>query len=133
MSVHQIHLTGGAENETATFIEQMAGDACLLICEYQGKRIEGKASDYFAALCSIRIELEKAGLTPVCYGASLNVYPSGMARDMGQGKVAYKMQLGRHATKEDLVRIFETGPDFVPSTVAQQRNYFNEWVRSARV
>lgn len=133
MSVHQIHLIGDAKNETATFIEQMADGACLLICEYQGRRIEGKASDFFAVLCSIRIELESAGLTPVCYGASLNVYPSGMARDMGQGRVSYKLQLGRHARKEDLVRIFETGPDFIPSTVAQQRNYFDEWVRSARV
>ena len=58
---------------------------CRLRCEYRDKVIESSATDFFQALCDVRSLLAKDGLIPLCYGASLNVYPSGMARDMGQG------------------------------------------------
>jgi hypothetical protein len=95
--------------------------------------IEAEESDYFEAFCQIRLELEKEGIIPFCYGASLNVYPSGMGRDMGAGLKAYKMEMGRHARIKDLVEIFGVGPDIKPASVQSQREFWEEWLATPRV
>ena len=53
----------------------------------------------------------------LCYGASRSVYPSGMCRDMAAGLEAYNMQMGKPAGLEDMVNIFESGPDVEVATV----------------
>jgi hypothetical protein len=132
MTTHQIFLIGSHDDEAATFIETETDDACVLTCKYREKTVSATADDFFEALCKVRLELEAEHLIPFCYGASLNVYPSGMARSMARGKAAYKMQAGKHGTKKDLVRIFSEGQDVIPATVAQQREYWKEWVSSER-
>ena len=69
---------------------------------------------------------------PYCYGASLNVFPSAMARDMGQGLRAYKMTLGKHAKRTDLVGIFDEGTDIVPADVDAQEQFFRDWLELPR-
>lgn len=130
MKIHTIRLVGGNNDEVAVFTEEKTSNSCVLSCEYRRKTISAKKNDFFEALCDIRRELEKEGLIPFCYGASLNVYPSAMSRQMGAGKAAYKMEKGKQAQKTDIVRIFEHGTDIVPSTVDQQRTFFNEWIAS---
>ena len=85
------------------------------------------AADYFTALGLIRRDLEADGWLLSCYGTSRNVYPSGMARDMGLGLKAYRLHLGQHARKEDLVDIFTTGPDVDPASVDDQETFLKEW------
>ena len=90
------------------------------------------AADYFAALVLIRQDLEADGWLLSCYGASRNVYASGMARDMGLGLKAYKMRLGEHVGRDDLVEIFRTGPDVEPATVDEQQAFWKEWLATCR-
>lgn len=130
MNIHTLFLIGGQDDESATFIETEIGGSCNLTCNYRGKQIKASAEDFFEALRIIRLELE--GLIPFCYGASLNVFPSGMARSMATGKVAYKMQPGKHASKSDLKNIFSEGPDVIPASIAQQQEYFSDWASSER-
>ena len=130
MTQHQISLIGGADDEIATFTEEEASGLCRLVCAYRGKLISAEAHDYFEALSNVRLELEKEGLIPFCYGASLNVFPSRMARQMGRGKAAYKMEMGKQATQDSVVRIFENGADVIPSPVELQKQYFNDWLAS---
>jgi len=87
-------------------------------------------TDFFAALCSIRAELEKESLLLDCYGASRNVYPSTMIRSMGTGDKAYKLYMRQPAKQEDIVSIFDTGSDVLPTTVSDQEEYYKEWLRS---
>ena len=133
---HRINLVGGNVGETAIFtLFEEGRDAsahCRLRCEYRDKAVESTATDFFKALCDVRSLLAKDGLIPLCYGASLNVYPSGMARDMGQGLKAYKMAIGRHARREDLVYIFAQGANVVPASVAAQEQFWREWLMSPR-
>ena len=129
---HEIVLIGAGDGERAVITEYEVGDKCRLTCTYQGKTIEAEATDFFAALCGIRSQLEPEGLIPHCYGASLNVYPSGMARDMGQGLKAYRMKKGAHTRPADLVEIFETGPDVVPASVEAQEAFWREWLAVPR-
>lgn len=130
MTNHEIFLIGGSDEEVAVFTEVAVDGQCRLACSYRGKVVEGMASDYFEALCFVRLELEKEGLIPFCYGASLNVFPSPMARQMGNGRSAYRLEMGKPAAKQNLVPIFAQGSDVIPAPVAQQRAYFEDWLGS---
>jgi len=56
-----------------------------------------------------------------------------MGRDMGLGMKAYRMIIGKHARIGDLLGIFDVGPDVTPATVAEQEEFFEEWLKSDRV
>ena len=132
---HDIALigAGASDGERAVFTEYELGPVCKLTCAYRGRTIEAEAPDFFEALCLVRRQLEPEGLIPFCYGASLNVYPSGMAREMGAGLKAYRMTKGAHARMADLVEIFTSGPDVIPASVDAQEEFFREWLAAPRV
>src|SRR5260221_1127096 len=127
-----VFLIGGEDDEQATFELSDVERQCHLRCSYRGKSINSEAPDFFAALCGVREKLADEGLIPFCYGASLNVYPSGMARDMGRGLKAYKFQMGTQATGAGLVDIFASGPDVIPASVELQEQHFKDWIASLR-
>ena len=129
---HRVYLIGGDDDETAIFTLFDEGEHCRLRCEYRDKAVESTATDFFQALCNVRGLLAKDGLIPFCYGASLDVYPSGMARDMGRGLKAYKLAVGRHARIDSLVEIFAEGPDVIPASVSAQEEFYREWLASPR-
>ena len=133
---HRIFLIGGDDDETAVFTlfdeSDYAHTRCRLRCEYRGKAVESTATDFFQALCDVRGLLAEDSLIPFCYGASLNVYPSPMARDMGQGLKAYRMTEGRHARMDDLVEIFAEGPDVIPASVSAQEQFYRDWLAAPR-
>lgn len=79
---------------------------------------------------SVREVLDQEGFLLRCYGASLNVYPSGMSYSMGGGSMAYRLFLGQPGRQKDLVSIYDTGPDMIPSTVKAQEEFHERWVRS---
>jgi hypothetical protein len=131
MTEYTVHLIGGADDETATVSATSPGrDRCCISISYRGKTLQAERTDYFKALQDVRELMEADGLIPFCYGASLNVYPSGMSRDMAQGMVAYRMTLGRSTSREDLVRIFDEGADVIPSYIVQQREFHEKWILS---
>jgi hypothetical protein len=129
---HRVYLIGGNDDETAIFTLFDEGEHCRLRCEYRDKAVESTATDFFQPLCDLRGLLAKDGLIPFCYGASLDVYPSGMARDMGRGLRAYKLAVGRHAKIDNLVEIFAEGPDVIPASVSVQEEFYRDWLASPR-
>ncbi|GAA5120747.1 hypothetical protein GCM10023212_14840 [Luteolibacter yonseiensis] len=127
-----LYLIGGDENERATVVCRTGDGLCHLSFRYRDGVLEESATDYFEAFRLVRLRLEEENLIPFCYGASLNVHPSGMCRDMGAGLKAYRMSMGRRVDRNDLVDIFSEGPDVMPATVAMQKSYFEEWLRSEK-
>ena len=95
-----------------------------------GLEITTSAEDFFSAMLTIRRELEREGIFLNCYGASRNVYPPPLSQDMGHGWKAHKLQMGLAARQQDLVSIFDTGPDVVPSTIDEQKHYHEQWLKS---
>jgi hypothetical protein len=82
--------------------------------------------DVFECLTQLRIELAKYGCKPLCAGARLDVYPSGMARDMGDGLSAQVINSGSTNDWKDIqhVSIFDYAePDLIAS-VEEQFNYY---------
>ena len=126
----ELGIEDGAGSGKAFLSYDEDGGACRVELEYDGGSLIGDGADFFDALCAVRQVLEGKGALLNCYGASLNVFPSGMARDMGAGLKAYKLTPGKRAGMQDLVRIFDTGPDVQPATVAAQREYFDAWLKS---
>jgi hypothetical protein len=126
----ELFLIGGADDEKASFELIENRDSCRINCEHDGEAFTAEARDFFDAFQGVRRWLNKRGLIPFCYGASLNVWPSGMSRDMGLGLKAYKTQVGVPAT--ELVRIFEDGPDVIPANVEAQEQFHNDWINSLR-
>jgi hypothetical protein len=130
MSDHTVHLIGGGDDETAAITATSVSGHCHVSFRYRDKMLEADSTDYFEAFCKIRRLLESERLIPFCYGASLNVFPSGMCRDMGAGMKAYRLTHGNKPKLGDLVHIFEEGADVIPASVVLQREYFDEWLES---
>jgi hypothetical protein len=124
--------TKSGDHMSAVFVYDDHTDPPTLILRYAGKEITACEDDFFAALCTIRKQLESVELQPLCYGASRNVFPSRMSRDMGGGLKAYQLKRGNHAQMKDLVFIFDSGPDIDPASVAEQEAYYNQWLESLR-
>jgi hypothetical protein len=82
--------------------------------------------DVFECLTQLRIELSKYGYKPLCAGARLDVYPSGMDRDMGNGLVAEVISSEPANDWKDVqhIGIFDYAePDLIVS-VEEQLNYY---------
>ena len=76
--------------------------------EFPDGRLEhAEGQDLFAALQALRRRLQDAGMVLCCQGARPDVFPSGMSRQMGGGRRAYRHRAGRPPTIEDLVDIFD--------------------------
>lgn len=80
--------------------------------------IEARADDAFEALCIVREHLEPHGWRIGVVGAQIDVWPSGMARDQGGGKVAYRMTLDG---AQESVSTFEPTDPATVTTVTEQR------------
>jgi hypothetical protein len=97
----------------------------------EAKAVES-GEDFFEALKQLRLDLEKTDALLYCFGASENVYPSGMQKSMGPAILAYKMRIGSPTSRQDIVNIFEADETVVPSTVEQQERFRERWIDSLR-
>ena len=88
--------------------------------------IAKQADNYFEALIKIRKELEKK-IKLLCKGYYRNAYPSGMLLEMGSGRKAYSLTMGKQAKMSSLVDIFETCEIEEYATVDEQYDFFNMW------
>lgn len=105
-------------------------DIVKLTLLWKDNNIMVKGPDFFDALQSLRIELEKLGCIPICNGSSRNVYPSPMQRNMGYGRTAYLLTIGKQAKKADIVDIFEKTVDIQISSVQEQNLFYQQWLKS---
>lgn len=112
-------------------IERRAQDqSCWISLSSEGILESATGTDYFESFCEIRRKLIQDGMYPLCYGASRNVWPSGMARDMGQGLRAYQLTIGQPGSRENLVGIFESGSDIDPVSPDDQKAFAMQWIAS---
>lgn len=88
---------------------------------YQGK-------DIYVCLAKIRADFPH--ITFLCKGAQINVTPSRMASQMSAGLVAYKITMGKPATREDIVHIFDYAEDNLTNDPQEQINFFKSWLVS---
>ena len=75
----------GAKVDAKVEWEAVKYGECRVSINCDGKVFEGRRIDYFDALEEARLPFEADGYRLLCYGASLNVFPSGMGRSCGLG------------------------------------------------
>jgi hypothetical protein len=124
-----IHAGPQTRSASLSYREREDGQ-CEVIVTVEGKQFAGVADDFFEALLRVRTELEPNGLLIGVRGASRDVWPSPMSRQMGGGLRAYRMVMGKQALSQDLVDIFEASPDVEPATVRDQMAYRDAWFNS---
>lgn len=77
-------------------------------------------SDLFECLIQVRKRLESEGGLICCEGARWDVFPSGMARQMGGARRAYRLVPDRTAESPALVDIFAPTPCDAVVSVSEQ-------------
>ena len=92
-----------------------------------GMTVEIRGRDIFDALQQLRLKLEPLGWYPLCNGARVDCYPSGMARDMGGAQAVYVLTIGKSG-RPPVVRTLEPAPRASVGTVAEQDAYFRRWL-----
>lgn len=88
-----------------------------------------KGIDLFDCLRSLRSKLDPKGIKILCNGARVDAYPSGMLQGSGVPKV-YINTMGKTASFENLVDLFDEAPAGKIGTVEEQREYHDKWIES---
>ncbi|WP_397457413.1 hypothetical protein AB3472_11145 [Pseudomonas lurida] len=83
-------------------------------------------------VCLAKIRADFPHITFLCKGAKRNVKPSRMASQMSSGLVAYEMTLGKQATNEDIVHLFDYEEENLTSNPQEQVEFFKQWLASLR-
>jgi len=95
--------------------------------------LQADGPDLFAALQQLRRTLQPTGWVPLCNGARVDCYPSGMARDMGGGESVYVLSAKRQLRRRPpLVGTFEPASKEAVGTVADQDAYYERWLNTWR-
>ena len=92
-------------------------------------RVVGE-DDLFDALVALRNELYAMGCLLLCAGARPDVYPSGVARSMSGGRMAYVCEIGKSA--HAIVDIFSPALAEEVGTVEEQESYRQSWISALR-
>jgi len=90
------------------------------------------AVDFWECLLKIRHQLEEKNLFILCQGSAKNVHPSGMVRQMSLGQKVYLLEIGKKPSFDNLVAIFAPSPVDIVSTVAEQKQFFEDWIKSSK-
>ncbi|MFP3497942.1 hypothetical protein SB759_27340 [Pseudomonas sp. SIMBA_059] len=86
------------------------------------------AEDMYKCLAKVRSDFPHIQF--LCKGAKINVRPSTMASQMSGGMVAYELTLGKRATREDLVHIFDYEEHDLTNDPQEQANFYKKWITS---
>lgn len=84
--------------------------------------------DIYTCLAKVRAEFPH--ITFLCKGAKINVMPSRMASQMSAGLVAYEMTLGKQATRDDIVHVFDYEDSNLTTNPDEQIDFFKTWLAS---
>jgi hypothetical protein len=127
---------GSGETASAVFRLEWDGVSARLSMDAAelGLSVQADGQDLFGALQHLRKrDLEPLGWVPLCNGARVDCYPSGMARDMGGGMDVYVLSARRWlGLRHPLVGTFEPAPKESVGTVEDQDARFERFFRSRR-
>ena len=103
-----------------------------LLLETQEATFSVVERDFWKALVGLREMLETKNLRPVIYGATRNITPSDKSIESGYGLHAYRLTLGKLATRHELVHIFDTDDEVEPVMVDEQTEFAQQWFDSLK-
>lgn len=105
-------------------------DNIKMVVTFKGQEYNFCEENYFKALLMFREYLQKESLQLLCNGAMKEVYPSPMQMSMGCCRIGYIQEMGKQASNDNIVDLFEFEPSLTPSTIKEQLEYHNLWLSS---
>ena len=88
-----------------------------------------KSDNIFDSIVELRKKLELNNIYLLCNASAINVYPSLMQKEFG-GTKAYKLQMGKQATLNDIVDIFDYDNELKIGSVKEQEEFYESWIES---
>ncbi|MHC8321466.1 hypothetical protein ACYZT4_12360 [Pseudomonas sp. GB2N2] len=85
-------------------------------------------TDFFR--CFGRVRADNPQIQFLCKGSKINVHPSSMSSQMSLGLKAYELTLGKPASIEDVIYIFDYDEDNLTNDPNEQRNFYRRWIES---
>lgn len=118
----------GRQESLIVEVDNSSGPSIRIIRNNRVPDVYG-GSDLFECLKGARLALEKEGLLICCQGSRPTVFPSGMGRQMSNGRLAYPLRRTPPLTDADLVDIFAPAQFAEVGTVESQRQAVLDFFR----
>lgn len=87
-----------------------------------------RGKDIYTCLAKVRADFPH--IVFLCKGAKINVMPSRMASQMSAGLIAYEMTLGKQASRDDIVHLFDYEENNLTNNPQEQVDFFKNWLKS---
>ncbi|MBB6154358.1 hypothetical protein HDC30_001566 [Pseudomonas sp. JAI115] len=116
--VATIKISDGNDRQEIDLVCNREEISIAFICESGCKRIYFGCDFY---KCFALLRKDNPELTFFCKGAKINVHPSSMSSQMSLGLKAYQLVVGKEASLDDLVYIFDYEDQDLTSDPDEQR------------
>jgi hypothetical protein len=115
----------------STLLAKRTNNACeISLVNDALKACHVSSEDFFSALLDLRKQIEETGWRLLVKGAARNVWASGMSRSMGDGVMAYQLEVRVAASLDRMVNIFDPANEAEVGTVTEQEEFFSDWVKN---
>lgn len=127
MKTQKILAIIGSQKKEVT-VKYDTSKSIMVFSEADNFKTVYEGRDMYVCLAKIRADFPH--ITFLCKGAKLNVKPSRMASQMSAGLVAYEMTLGKQATNENIVHLFDYEEENLTNNPQEQIDFFKKWIAS---
>lgn len=127
MKTQKILAIIGSQKKEVT-VKYDTSKSIMVFSEADNFKTVYEGRDMYVCLAKIRADFPH--ITFLCKGAKLNVKPSRMASQMSAGLVAYEMTLGKQATNENIVHLFDYEEENLTNNPQEQIYFFKKWLAS---
>ena len=121
-------LNNGKVEKSKLFLLEIEDEINLKI-EIKNVIYFSKGDNIFDSIVELRKKLESKDIYLLCNASVVNIYPSPMQKDFG-GTKAYKLQMGKQATLNDIVDIFDYDNELKIGSVKEQEEFYESWIES---
>ena len=131
MEILEINIINNGKIEKNKLFLSEIEDEINLKIEIERTIYFSKSGNIFDSIVELRKKLELNNIYLLCNVSAINVYPSGMQKEFG-GTKAYKLQMAKQATLNDVVDIFDYDNGLKIGSVKEQEEFYENWIESLR-
>ena len=129
MEILEINIINNGKIEKNKLFLSEIEDEINLKIEIERTIYFSKSDNIFDSVAELRKKLELNNIYLLCNASVINVYPSGMQKEFG-GTKAYKLQMGKQATLNEVVDIFDYDSELKIGSVKEQEEFYENWLES---
>lgn len=125
--LQRVNFSGDVASSCVISYDQDALSTNLEYIDQDFGKLNFDGDDLFSALVKARKYLEDKGFLLLCAGSMPSAYPSGMSRQMSNGRKAYVHKLHSKPDRSSVVDIFQPVSFDEVGTIQQQNEFMSKW------